>query len=76
MPYIGVDDFDTKFGVKDADAPDAYVHAVPVGSEVYATAALASGLLTVVNRSALHFELISSRNGTILDHVWLTKTLP
>lgn len=40
---------------------------------VYSTAEFASGLLTVTNTSALHYQLISSMDGTILDEFWLTK---
>eukprot|EP00730_Choanoeca_flexa_P015560 TRINITY_DN7174_c0_g1_i1.p1 TRINITY_DN7174_c0_g1~~TRINITY_DN7174_c0_g1_i1.p1 ORF type:complete len:483 (+),score=102.42 TRINITY_DN7174_c0_g1_i1:1170-2618(+) len=48
---------------------------VPSGSEVYATGLLASGLLNVVNRTALHFQLIGSYNHSVLDELWLTKDL-
>ena len=39
----------------------------------YSTAALASGILTVQNSSAIHWQLISSHTGTVLDDLWLTK---
>lgn len=59
----------------EAGLPQAPYYAVPVASEVYSTNVIASGLLTVVNRTALHFQLIASHNQTVIDELWLTKSL-
>ena len=47
--------------------------AAPYGSLQYATSRLASGVLTVPNASALHWQLIASHDGEILDDLWITK---
>ena len=69
MPYIGA-----ASDWSDFEHPLSYQgHAVPVGSEVFATSLLASGYLKVVNRTALHFQLLASYNQSVIDEVWLTR---
>ena len=71
MSYVGLEKAVEEFEKK--EAPEDWIPAVPVGSEVFATNLLASGLLRVVNRTALHFQLVGSRDNSILDEVWVTK---
>ncbi|CAK8987592.1 unnamed protein product [Durusdinium trenchii] len=41
---------------------------------VYATDVLSMGRLNVVNSTTMHFELVDSKHGQILDQIWVTKT--
>lgn len=40
---------------------------------VYATSKLATGVLNVLNRSAVHWVLYGSTEGVVLDELYLTK---
>ena len=52
------------------DAADAML---AEGAPVYATGKLATGVLNVLNKSAVQWVLYSSTNGDVLDKLLLTK---
>jgi hypothetical protein len=45
----------------------------PTDGVVTATSKVASGVLQVINSTAVHWQLIYSHTGEILDDFWLTK---
>jgi hypothetical protein len=72
MPFIGVEPglVSAGHGLEPGNT------LLPGATPAFATSLLASGVLHVVNRSTLHFELIGSTSGQVLDQIWLSKSLP
>lgn len=71
MPFIGQSSQSHAYDRAEALA------SVPAGSAVedVATAALAAGVLSIANRSALRWRLYGSVDGSVMDELWLTKSL-
>jgi hypothetical protein len=47
---------------------------VPAAVQDVSTDEYAIGMLTVANQTALHWQLLRSLDGKVLDDLWLTKS--